>query len=247
MKRFSLIIASLLATLSVYAALPADTLTVMSYNIRNATGMDNVRDYDRTASVISAARPAVVAVLEVDSVTHRSKGKYVLGELAARTGMQAFFAPAIDYDGGRYGIGLLTAAAPLAVERHPLPGREEARALIIAEFPDFIFAATHLSLTEDDALASAGIITRLMAEKQKPVIISGDFNVTPESETIRVLGESFTMVNDPAANTFPADVPDTTIDYIMVRGKGLTPLDCTVIDAPVQSDHRPLVATFIIK
>lgn len=247
MKKVILIFTLLLASLTGYAAVEPDTLTVMSYNIRNATGMDNVRDYDRTASVITAARPAVVAVLEVDSVTGRSKGSYVLGELAERTGMQAFFAPAIDYDGGRYGIGILAAQQPLSVERHPLPGREEARALIIAEFADFIFAATHLSLTEADALASAGIISGLLADRRKPVIIAGDFNVSPGSETIGCLSRSFTMVNDPASHTFPADVPSETIDYIMLRGEGLTPVGCAVVDAPVESDHRPLVATFIVK
>ena len=39
---------------------------------------------------------------ELDSMTHRSGQKYVLGEIAGRTQMHAYFAPAIDYDGGKY-------------------------------------------------------------------------------------------------------------------------------------------------
>ena len=248
MIRFFLTATAILSALFAGAtAAPADTITVMSYNIRNSTGMDNVRDFDRTAAVISAANPSVVAILEVDSITGRSKGTYVLGELAQRSGMQPFFAPAIDYDGGRYGIGLLAAETPLSVVRHALPGREEARALIIAEFKDFIFAATHLSLTEEDALESASIISGLFADAKKPVIIAGDFNVTPGSETTSLLSKQFTMVNNPEIPTFPADEPNTTIDYIMIKGEGMDAIECEVVNAPTQSDHRPLVVKLLVK
>ena len=247
MHRIFLAFGFLLTSLISTAAGVSDTLTVMSYNIRNAIGMDNVRNYGRTAAVITAAKPDVVTVLEVDSMTARSNSSYVLGELATRTGLHPTYSPAIDYDGGRYGIGILSAEKPISVTRHPLPGREEARTIVIAEFPSFIFAATHLSLTAEDALESASIINRLTSGKKKPVIIAGDFNVHPDSETIARLCENFTMVNAPAEATFPADKPNETIDYIMLRGAGLTPISCEIINAPVESDHRPITAKFLIK
>lgn len=70
------------------------------------------------------------------------------------TGMHPFFAPAIDYDGGKYGIGMLSREKPLDVRVVPLPGREEARTLFVADFPDYTFVGTHLSLTGDDRMAS---------------------------------------------------------------------------------------------
>ncbi|MDE6826764.1 MAG: endonuclease, partial [Paramuribaculum sp.] len=75
---------------------------IMSYNVRNGRGLDDVRNTERTATVIKNLNPDVVALQELDSMTQRSGTTYVLGELAELTGMTATFAPAIDYDGGKY-------------------------------------------------------------------------------------------------------------------------------------------------
>lgn len=125
--------------------------------------MDGVCDFQRIANVINNASPDVVAVQEVDSVTNRSNQKYVLGEIAERTQMYACFAPAIDYDGGKYGIGLLSKKVPLHLQAIALPGREEARALILAEFEDYIYCCTHLSLTEEDRMKSLEILKTFAA------------------------------------------------------------------------------------
>ena len=68
--------------------------------------------------------------------------------------MHACFAPAIDFDGCKYGIGLLSKKAPIHLQTMALPGREEARTLILAEFEDYIYCCTHLSLTEEDRMKS---------------------------------------------------------------------------------------------
>lgn len=114
------------AALFIFSAQAQNTLKLMSYNIKNANGMDNVCNFQRIANVINNASPDVVAIQEVDSMTNRSGQKYVLGEIAERTQMHGYFAPAIDYDGGKYGIGLLTKQVPLRLQTLPLPGREEA-------------------------------------------------------------------------------------------------------------------------
>lgn len=106
--------------------------------------MDNVQNFQRVANVINNACPDAVAIQELDSMTNRSGKTYVLGEIAERTQMHAYFAPAIDYDGGKYGIGLLTKQTPIRIQTMALPGREEARALIMAEFEDYIYCCTHL-------------------------------------------------------------------------------------------------------
>ena len=127
--------------------------------------MDDVCDFQRIADVINHIHPEVVALQELDSMTHRSGQKYVLGEIAGRTQMHAYFAPAIDYDGGKYGIGLLTKEIPVSLKTMTLPGREEARTLIMAEFDNYIYCCTHLSLTEEDRLT--GAYKRLCRRSQK--------------------------------------------------------------------------------
>ena len=80
-------------------------IRLMSYNIRNCMGMDGITDYQRIANIIEKVAPDVLALQEVDSMTNRSNHHDVLVELAKRTAMYPIFAKAIDYDGGKYGIG----------------------------------------------------------------------------------------------------------------------------------------------
>lgn len=96
MKKLILLLFSALFVLSAQAG---DVLRLMTYNVRNARGMDNSCNYQRVANVINNARPDVVAVQELDSMTARSNGTDVLRELAERTQLHPYFAPAIDYDG----------------------------------------------------------------------------------------------------------------------------------------------------
>ena len=84
------------------------TLKFMSYNIRNGRGIDNVQDLGRVAEIINRTAPDIVALQELDSVTGRMAGRFIPGELGEMTGMHARFCRAIDYDGGAYGVGLLS-------------------------------------------------------------------------------------------------------------------------------------------
>lgn len=250
-RLISCAIVCLMATTGITASQPERVReqTIMSYNVKSGMGMDRKRDYGRTAAVIAAESPDVVAIQELDSMTNRSGRRYVLGELAELTGMKAYFAPAIDYDGGKYGIGLLTKEEPVDVRRYALPGREEERAMIVAEFPGYFFACTHLSLTADDRLASAEIIRRLSVESSKPFFIAGDFNAEPDSEVIGLLRQDFEILTPVDELTFPADTPDRTLDYIMVDKSGarmVKKVSSGVVEAPMASDHRPVVVHVVI-
>lgn len=83
-------------------------LRVASYNIQHGVGMDNKRDYKRIADVLENINPDVVAVQEVDSMTQRTDNTYSLGEIADHMRYYASYAPAISFDGGKYGIGILS-------------------------------------------------------------------------------------------------------------------------------------------
>lgn len=226
---------------------------VMTYNVRNGIGLDGVTDFARIGRLIKSQRPMVVALQEIDSITCRSNGKDVIEAIAMAAGMKGYFAPAIDYDGGKYGIGILCRDEPLSIERYPLPGREEARTLVAAEFPEFVFACTHLSLTEEDRIASLAIIKELArktAAKDKPLILAGDFNDTPESLFIQSLLANFRSLTSLSDPTFPADRPEELIDYIVVsrgsEGDKISAKKAEVIAEPMMSDHRPVIVNFEI-
>lgn len=229
------------------------SLTLMSYNVRNCKGMDLERRYDRVAAVISDCHPDVVAVQELDSLTARSDKKDVLNYLAYYTGMHPTYAPAIDFDGGKYGIGMLSMETPLRIARVALPGREERRTLLMAEFSNYIYCCTHLSLTQEDRIASVEIINSALTEfskgaaSEKPVYIAGDWNDGPDSEFMSKMTQHFELLTDTTVQTFPSDVPDSTIDYIarwkgndMKIGSGRS-LETFVPCASMASDHRPVV------
>ena len=232
------------AALFIFSAQAQNTLKLMSYNIKNANGMDNVCNFQRIANVINNTSPDVVAIQEVDSMTNRSGQKYVLGEIAERTQMHGYFAPAIDYDGGKYGIGLLTKQVPLRLQSLPLPGREEARTLILAEFTDYIYCCTHMSLPEEDRMKSLELVKAFTSSSTKPLFLAGDMNAEPESGFIKELQKDFQILSNPKQHTFPAPDPKETIDYIAMlkqNAKGFAVISAKVINEPMASDHRPIL------
>lgn len=141
-------------------------------------------------------------------------------------------------------MGLLSREKPLSVRRIPLPGREEARVLLMAEFKDYCFCVTHLSLTQEDSNASIDLIAALAAECRKPFFIAGDFNLTPDSEPVARMKKHFILLSDSSQKTFPADHPAECIDYIwMYRGRkaeAFKVAERRVIEEPAASDHRPV-------
>lgn len=231
--------------------LPEDRrLRILSFNIRNTMGMDGQRDLARTASVIRRQRPDVVAVQEVDSVTGRSDGRYVLGDLAAEVLMYPTYAAAIDYDGGKYGIGILSREKPLRHYKVALPGREERRALLIVEFRDYLMACTHLSLTPADQLASLPIIRAEAAKAQKPFFIAGDWNANPDSETLSGIQQDFQILSDTKGGSSPADEPAECIDYIAVykpTADRIARLSASTDRDAAASDHRAKAVTVKFK
>lgn len=222
---------------------PENALRLMSYNICNAKGMDGKTDYQRIADVLNNVLPDVIAIQELDSVTQRSGNRNVIEEIAQRTNRHATFAQAIPYQGGKYGIGILSAEKPLNSRYIALPGREEARTMLIAEFEKYIVCCTHLSLTPDDQLASVEIIHNTIRElgTKKPVFLAGDMNSTPTSATQKAMNKHFVSLNDTNQETIPSDAPEQCIDYIY-QYKPLsrpTVLRKQVLTGYTGSDHLP--------
>lgn len=219
-------------------------LKILSYNIRNARGMDDVTDFDRIASIINRINPDCVAIQELDSATQRSNGLVVLDEIAKHTTMFATYNASIDYQGGKYGIGILTKEKPIKTKSVPLPGSEEKRSLLIMEMNDYVLCCTHWSLRQPDRMASVAIIDKAVVEfSSKPVFLAGDLNAESDSSEIKLLSENWQAVNDISAPTIPSDKPNKCIDYIFARKNPLFQIDVIetkVEQEPLASDHLPV-------
>ena len=226
-----------------------DTIRVMSYNQHYGFGLDNRINYARFAGVINECRPDFVAVQELDSMATRSGKVYQLGRLASLTGMVGTYCATIDFQGGKYGIGILSRKEPLSVTSISLPTTGEARRMLVAEFDNCIFCCTHFPLNASERLSAANEITNFIKnlETDKPVFVGGDFNAEPKENTVTRLKQNFEMLTDENVYTFPANAPNITIDYLyMYKNAGAgKKAGCGVIAESVASDHRPVWADVI--
>ena len=243
-----------LVTAALSAEPPAPlTLRVLSYNVHHAEGTDGKLDLDRIASVITAQKPDLVAVQEVDRNTKRSGGVDQAAELGKRTGLHAAFAKAIDFQGGEYGQAVLSRFPIRSTKTHTLPGKpgQETRIVVEAtiDLPDgrpLTFLATHFQ-HDDDATRreQAAKVNELFAASDRPAVVAGDLNATPDSEPMKRLAKSWTYATPPDKGllTIPAGEPRKQIDYVLVRPAArFRVVEAKVIPEKVASDHRPVLA-----
>ena len=231
-------------------------LSIMSFNIRHGKGMDNNVDFARIAKEISLVQPDVVALQEVDNGTRRVNGDDTPKVIARLAGdYSGYFAPAMDFDGGKYGNAVLTKRPPLSVNAYPLQGTDEPRVALLLEYDKFYFCSLHMSLDSASRVAACRKliqIARKVITQDKPFFVAGDFNFEPKSMEMRILAEDFAILSPYDVKTFPADNPDRTLDYIMVyKGgagksllrkleKGKMGVASWVQPEKVASDHRPV-------
>ena len=226
-----------------YPAPEEGVLRILTYNIRNCIGMDGETDFNRVAEVIKSINPHVVALQEVDKGTQRMDGVDVLQVLAEKTGMYYEYGPAIEYQGGLYGNGMLSIERPVSASYIPLPGRQERRSLLMAEFKDYILYATHLNNAfAGDRHGSVMIIDYEAGNADKPVFLAGDINDRPGTRTLDLLNNNWVQLSG-NEYTFRSDRPDRCIDYVFglkQEGIGYEVLKREVVNEPVASDHLPV-------
>ncbi|MGN1257237.1 MAG: endonuclease/exonuclease/phosphatase family protein [Bacteroidaceae bacterium] len=222
----------------------ARRLKLMTYNIHHAEGMDKKYAPERIAQLIGQEAPDVVALQEVDSATLRVGGRYAASEIAQAIGMHDIYAGAIPFQGGKYGIALLSRRTPKEVKRIGMPGREEKRALLVADFGPYVVCCTHLSLTAEDRILSIPLIRKALRKyRRKPIFIMGDFNAEPDSEFMKQMGKHFQVLSSTITPTFPYNNPREVIDYVITRKGTNQPraIHSHIVVGNLSSDHCPLM------
>ena len=247
------------------AAGPASTFNVLVYNVhagKDAAGKDNLQ---RVADVVHEVNADIVLLQEVDKGTRRSGGIDQPAEYAKRTGYHVAFGRSLDYDGGEYGIAVLTrwpirrdSAIHLPVDppQERSGGSHEPRiamsTLIAAPFGDLAMFNTHIDASGDDRWRLQEIRTieqlaRSAVRGGAPrVLFGGDFNSTPESAVqieLRANGfrDSWQTCGAGDGFSYPADTARKRIDYLFL----IAGIECTtarVVNTDA-SDHRPVLFT----
>lgn len=237
----------------------SEELRVMTYNIHHANPPSQPDSIDIAAIVkaIASQNPDLVALQEVDVNTERSGQGNQAEMIAEKLGMQAYFGKALDFNGGEYGTAILSRFPITDTITYLLPdvgGKgSEQRILTTArvQLPSgkaIVFGSTHLDHRgnpESRILQVRELLT--LAEMQDlPMIIAGDLNAKPDSEEIELLKTKFSLSCTDCPNTFPADHPDRTIDYI-AYSKGYKTISHSVVEESYASDHRPVMSIIITK
>lgn len=243
----------LMAVVMGRAAVAETTLRVLSYNIHHGRGTDGVVDLERIAGVIRGCAADVVMLQEVDDRTERTGGIDQTADLGRLTGLRAEFGRQIDYQGGRYGQAILC-RTPLEEPRvHVLPGDPDRETRIafsvrtVVAGRSLVLVGTHLHHRDPAARLEQARALEALDFGAGPAILGGDLNAMPESEPLAALLASWRSTTAEPRPTFPAGQPTRQIDFILYRAGGvLKPAETRVLDEPVASDHRPILAEFTI-
>jgi endonuclease/exonuclease/phosphatase family metal-dependent hydrolase len=227
-------------------------LRIVSYNIRHGRGMDDRVDLARTAEVLRRLDADLIGLQEVDMRVRRSGGVAQADSLGSALGMFPAFGAFMPYQGGEYGLALLSRFPIHRQTVIRLPDGNEPRVALAAEVvipprADTVVAiVVHFDWVEDDAFRypQAQVVAAAIDTIRHPVILLGDFNDDPASRTLALFRARAQELAKPAEDhfTFSSTKPDQEIDYIFLRGGARwISLRAEVITEPVASDHRPVV------
>jgi|SRR5215217_4280278 len=235
------------------------TLRVMTYNIHVGVGMDKKLDLQRIAEVIDQQRPDLVGLQEVDRNVRRTEGKDEIAELAAMTHMEFAFAPNLDYQGGKYGVAILSRLPIKATDHRMFENRRETerRGMLKVEVDaggkTVNFVTTHLDYQfEDGRLFETEQLLKFLDGVKGSLIVVADLNDVPEGSAYKLMRTRFddawiTSRTKGDGFSYPADKPMKRIDHIFHRtGDRISVKKAWVVET-LGSDHVPVVAEIEIK
>jgi endonuclease/exonuclease/phosphatase family metal-dependent hydrolase len=245
------------------AASPELKLRVMSYNVKHGLAMTQrpiAANLEIQAGIIRDQHPDLVGLQEIDQGCARSKGLDETGLFADLTRLRGAFGKFMDFDGGEYGLALLSRFPLGKVETLKLPpGKHEPRVALIHTFEaapgiTVVFVNVHFDWLREskNRVRQAQALMNRLESVDLPVIVIGDYNARPDSPTIRVFRRAgFGLVPKRGSPfTFDSVNPSKEIDHLAIRGSGKYAIRAdpiVVLDEKVASDHRPIVTNVYIK
>jgi endonuclease/exonuclease/phosphatase family metal-dependent hydrolase len=210
--------------------------------------------------VVRESGADVVLLQEVDRGTRRSGGVDQVATLAGATGMRATFGKTLDFDGGEYGIAVLSrwpavrdTLVRLPVEPPQLRSgvsyepRGALRVTLDTPAGPLVVVNTHLDASREDTFRRQEIRAVVaLAESARaggaPVLVGGDFNSEPGSAVQAAaaaggLRDAWLACGTGDGFTYPAGAGRKRIDYLYLTGT-LACDDARVLPTDA-SDHAP--------
>ncbi len=245
------------------------SIKVATYNIGKNELAADVANLDELSKAIAKIDADVIVLTEIDNKTVRSKKVNQLEEIAKANKMDFAFGKALDFDGGEYGVGILSKYKIEKSQVVNLPsGGAEQRVVLLSQItkPGFdspiIIMGTHLDWQKDPTIRIGQvrhILDATIGDTETGFdniaasikILAGDFNSTAKEQPIEEISYFWNPVEKKGVNyrTWPAVNPAIDIDHIFTyKGqvwdvKNMTiPTDSKDFQWSKVSDHLPVIA-----
>ncbi|BBU95540.1 MULTISPECIES: endonuclease/exonuclease/phosphatase family protein [Providencia] len=245
------------------------TIKVATYNIGKNELSPDVSNLDELNKAIAKIDADVIVLTEIDNKTARSKKVHQLEEIAKANKMDFAFGKALDFDGGEYGVGILSKYKIDKSKVINLPsGDAEQRVVLISQIskPGFdapiIVMGTHLDWQKDPTIRIGQVRHILDASigdtdtgfdniAASIKILAGDFNSTANEQPIQEIRYMWNPVEFKGVDyrSWPAVNPAIDIDHIFTfKGqvwdvkKMEIPTDSKEFQWSSVSDHLPIIA-----
>lgn len=229
------------------------SLRVVSYNIlagdRGLAGIE---------AMLKTADADVIALQEVDDETKRSGRVDQAAVLGKKLSMHHAFAAHFPYQGGHFGVALLSKYPIARAERRAVNGSRQAlldatvrtpsgdvRVLVVHYTVTFPFRdEKETAATNAARLAEATATAALAKQSNGPVLVLGDMNDDSGSPTYvqfsPFLQDACDVKGNGLAKTWNAAFPITRIDYVWAS-RDFSVTSCGTLPGTA-SDHLPVVA-----
>ncbi len=227
--------------------------TIMTYNVNFGVSCEGEENIENQANIIKNQNPDWVALQEIDNNCVRSGNINQAQYFGNYTNLNGIFGEFVEFDGGSYGMAVLSRFDILSTKFLTLPSTIEPKIAIIQiiQIKKYLkMALVNIHLDFANSKIQIMQIEKLINYLNKlnlPVIIAGDFNAEPLSPSLELLESTgFQSINkDHKRYTFNGKNPTLEIDHILYKNYEdilIQPVMIQVINDPIASDHRPIIA-----
>ncbi len=245
---------TILILLSFFQQVNGQQISVMSYNIHHGANREEQLTLKEMGDFIRNSQVDIIGLQEVDSVCQRSGSQDQMRELSRLTGMGHTFGRHFAYQGGAYGLGILSKYPMEDIRNDRITsissdGTRKTLALLSAKIrlpnhQEVIFVTVHFALDQPTRMVQAKEVIKYL-DTHLPVILTGDLNAEPGTAEINLLLEKFQNSHSPEKFTYPEKSPSKKIDYILISKSGHPNIKWTKVYTENQfSDHLPIATQF---
>lgn len=231
----------------------------MSYNIHHGANKQELNTLENIGHFIKDSGSELIGLQEVDSMCNRSGKIDQMKRLGEITGMHYAFVRHFAYDGGAYGLGILS-KYPISEVRNDritsLSKAEEKKSLAFLSAKitlpgkkSIVFSTVHFALDQPTRITQS-LETSAYLDQGIPAILTGDLNTEPGAQELLMLQEKYVNIGLEGADmlTFPDEKATKRIDYILVTKENLRKVVKSKVAVGVHhSDHLPLTAEILLK